>query len=322
MLSIITPAYNNPEQLEKLLGSIRPEAAGDSALEVIVVDDCSKDGSIKMAAAKYEFASYIRMGKNNGPAAARNEGAKFAKNDILLFLDSDTIVNSGTLPKIKEAFKKDSSIAAICGEYDIEPINESFAAKFKALMARSWIPRDNHITVFVARVGAIKKEVFEKLGGFDTGIRTASSEEWEFGRRLGNNGFTIHYDPSITVRHHFPAFKKQVRLFFHRAFMWVYVFKKYGGFDNTCTTPILALAQICGFLSLSFFILSAVNPNLLYAALSSFILFMTGSLRFFKLTLEREGLIFTLKAIPPALILSCSIVLGAFTGAAYFLLRR
>ena len=318
MFSIITPAYNNPAQLAKLLDSIRPEVERDLTLEVIVVDDGSTGDSVKDTTAGYAFARYTRMGTNSGPAAARNEGARLAKNDILLFLDSDVIVNSDTISKIRDAFRKDISITALCGEYDIEPANPSFAARFKALMARSWIPKEDRITVFVARIGAIRKSVFETMGGFDAGIKTASIEEWEFGRRLINNGYTIRYDPAIAARHHFPDFGKQLKLFFHRTFMWFYVFKRYGGFDNTCTTPGLAITQVFGSLTALFLLLSIVNMYFLYPAAGLLTLFMIGSRRFFRLTLEREGLIFTLGSIPLGLVLACSIVLGGVMGALYY----
>jgi GT2 family glycosyltransferase len=314
-MSIVTPAHNNPEQVSKLLRSIYPEKVNDRDLEVIIVDDGSSDDSIRRIVEKNNPATYIRLNENRGPAAARNIGAKLAKNDILLFLDSDVVLNRDTLSKITEKFNKDSPVKILCGEYDFEPENRSFFTRFKAIMARSWIPGGNTITVFVARLGAIRKDIFNKLGGFDEGIKTASSEEWEFGRRLINAGFTINYDPAITVKHHFPTFKRQMILFFHRSFMWLHVFRKSGKFDNTCTTPIQAVAQICGFLAVFFMIISVFRISAIFMSLFFLLLFITMNIRFFKLAFMREGLIFTLLSLPPALILSCSIVFGGLWAA-------
>lgn len=322
MISVIIPAYNNPQQVKKLLDSIRPEVVRDPNLEVIVVDDGSRGDSIRKVVEKSNFATYMKLRENRGPSAARNAGAKVARNNILLFLDSDVILNDDTLSRVKDKFNKDRSVSIFGGEYDIEPVNKTFPTRFKALMARSWVSKENNITLFVTRIGAIKKKVFNELGGFDESIKTASSEEWEFGRRLMDRGYTIYYDPAVTVRHHFPSFKKEIGLLFHRAFMWVYVFKKYRRFDNHCTTPLQSVSQICGFLAVIFLLAALINIAFIYLSLTFLALFILTNLRFFKLALKHDGLVFTLKSIPMALVLSCSIVLGGIWGVVYYFLYK
>lgn len=319
-MSLITPAYNNPEEVKKLLASVQPEVLKDRTLEAIVVDDCSSDDSIRKVAQESGFARYIRLDRNSGPAVARNVGAKSAKNEILVFVDSDVILNSDTLPRIRNKFSQDKSVAIFGGEYDLEPANPSFTTKFKSLMVCSWRPRENVVTDFLTRVGAIRKNIFDEMGGFDTNLRTAAVEDYEFARRLMNKGYIISYDPTLTVKHHFPEFKSQIRTFFHRSFMWIYIFKKYKKFDNTCTTPLIAIAQTCGFLSSLLLIIAVININFIYASLFFLILFVLTNLRFFKLTFKYEGLVFTLRSIPMALILSCSIFLGGILGVVYYFL--
>lgn len=315
--SFITPAYNNPQEVKKLLDSIRPEFQKDPTIEVLVVDDCSKDDGLRKIAAESGFAKYIRLEKNSGPARARNVGAEAAKNDILIFVDSDVVLNEDTLQRIRDKFR-DEKVGILGGEYDLEPANPSPAARFKALMVASWRPKENFVTVFLTRIGAIKKEIFAKFGGFDASLKTASVEDYEFGRRLMDAGHILYYDPAITVRHHFPPFRKQVKLFFHRAFMWVYTFRRCGKFDNTCTTPLQGISQLCGFLAIVSLSLSAVNIKLLFVSAAFLVIFVLTSSRFFLSTLEHEGLIFTLRAIIMALIISCSIALGALWGVIYY----
>lgn len=321
--SIITPAYNNVEEVKKFLDSVHNDKLKDRTLEVIVVDDCSKDYSIKKAVEEGGFAKYIRLEKNSGPSMTRNTGAKSAKNDILIFADSDVVFNNDTISRVRDIFKKNEAIDVFGGEYDIVPANPSIATKFKALMGRSWCPAEGVTTVFLARFGAIRKKVFDGLGGFDTELKTAAIEDYDLGRRLMNKGYVIHYDPTVTVRHHFPAFKKQVELFFNRAFMWVYVLKRYGKFDNICTTPVQGAAQICGFASVFFLAASLIKSAFIYPALIMLAAFILMNMRFFKLTLKNEGMIFTIMAIPMALIVACAITLGTFFGmASFFILRK
>lgn len=320
--SLITPAYNNPEEVRKLLDSIRPEAMKDKTLEAIVVDDCSKDRSLEKVVNESGFATYLRMDSNSGPAAARNAGAKAARNEILIFLDSDVILNSDTLSRIRDKFSMDRDLAIFGGEYDIEPANPSLSTKFKSLMVRSWSPRKDMVTVFLTRLGAIRRDIFFEFGGFDTNLKTAAVEDYELGRRLMSKGHAIHYDPAVTVKHHFPTFKKQIGLFFHRAFMWIYILKKYRKFDNTCTTPLLGLAQAFGFLSALSLVLAAANMNLIYLSLLFLALFIVANARFFGLVLKYEGPLFMLAAIPMALVISCSIVMGSACGIVYYTLMR
>lgn len=317
-ISLITPAYNNAQEVKKLLASVRNDYLNDNTLEVIVVDDCSRDDAIVRVAQESGFARYIRLDKNSGPAVVRNVGAKAAKNDVLVFVDSDVILNSDTLSRIRERFSADDPVAILGGEYDIEPENPSFATKFKSLMVASWRPRENVVTDFLTRVGAIRRDIFEELGGFNTVLRTAAVEDYEFGRRLMNKGYTMHYDPTLTVRHHFPSFKSQIRSFFHRSFMWIYIFRKYGRFDNTCTTPLMAVSQTCGFLSVVLLPAAIIHVGFIYASLFFLLLFLLTNLRFFSLTYRHEGTFFTLKSIVAALVLSFFIFLGGISGIFYY----
>ncbi len=315
--SFVTPAYNNPAQVKKLLDSIRPEAAKDPSLEVIVVDDCSPNEGLKKVVSESGFARYIRLDTNSGPAKARNVGGMAAKNDLIIFVDSDVILNQDTLSRIREKFS-DPKVDILGGEYDLEPANPSVGTRFKSLMVASWRPRENYVTVFLTRLGVIKKDIFVKSGGFDTNLTTASVEDYEFGRRLMASGYTMYYDENITVKHHFPSFKKQVKLFFQRAFMWMYAFEKCVKFDNTCTTPTQGLSQLCGFLAILSLVLWPFNSAMGWASVVFLAIFVATNSRFFMLTLKNGGASFAILSVLMALVISCSIVLGAAWGAFYY----
>lgn len=320
--SFITPAYNNPDEVAKLLESIKPEYTNDRTLEAIVVDDCSRNDSIRKVVGGYDFARYIRLERNSGPAIARNTGAKSARNEILIFVDSDVILNNDTLSKIREKFDRDDSIEILGGEYDLVPANPSTSTTFKSLMVRSWCPKGSTVTVFLTRLGAIKKSIFDKFGGFDAELKTASVEDYELARRLTKSGYAIYYDSSLTVKHHFPSFRSQLKLFFHRSFMWIYIFRKHGQFDNTCTTPLQAVTQLCGFFAVIFLLLGIAQIKYFSVFLIFLALFIMTNLKFFKLAFEHEGLIFALKSVPMCLAISCSIVLGSAWGVIYYFLYK
>ena len=102
--------------------------------------------------------------------------------------------------------------------------------------------------------------------------------------------------------------------------MWIYIFKRYRKFDNTCTTPLQGITQICAFLSCLFLAGSLVNLRFIYPALLFLILFLFANLRFFRLVFENEGLALTMLSVPMSLVIGCSIVLGAAWGVVYYYL--
>jgi len=82
MVSIVIPTYNAERFIPGLLDSIF--SSGIEDIEVIIVDDCSTDDTVKIAK-KYPVR-VIELRENSGPARVRNTSAKAAKGDIVFFL--------------------------------------------------------------------------------------------------------------------------------------------------------------------------------------------------------------------------------------------
>ncbi|MFH8464038.1 CDP-glycerol glycerophosphotransferase family protein [Streptomyces sp. NPDC017991] len=101
--SIVVPVHNVQGYLRTCLESVLDQSYGD--FEVIVVDDRSPDGSgaiIDEFAARDERVVAVHLPVNGGIGPARNHGAKLARGDYLLFLDSDDSYTPGTLRAIAE----------------------------------------------------------------------------------------------------------------------------------------------------------------------------------------------------------------------------
>ena len=84
--------------------------------ECLVVDDNSSDDSV--AVAKQFPVKVIELSENNGPAHARNSGAKTSSAAVLIFIDSDVLIFPDTISKIVQAFQEYKDVAAIIGSYD------------------------------------------------------------------------------------------------------------------------------------------------------------------------------------------------------------
>ncbi|MDR1205897.1 MAG: glycosyltransferase family 2 protein [Peptococcaceae bacterium] len=100
MVSIVTPAYNAGSVLAESIRSVAAQTYAD--WELIIVDDCSTDGSPAVAARFAETEPrirYHRNPRNSGAAFSRNQGVALARGEWIAFLDADDLMTSDKLAK-------------------------------------------------------------------------------------------------------------------------------------------------------------------------------------------------------------------------------
>lgn len=199
-VSVIVPVYNGakflPACLDALFASDYPK------FEVIVVDDGSTDGSAEISQTK--GANVIPSERRqSGPAAARNLAAKIAKGDILLFVDADVVVKTDTFSKVANAFQTQPEISALFGSYDDAPGEKNFLSQYKNLQHHYVHQTSNpEASTFWAGLGAVRRDVFLSLGGFDcVKFALPSIEDIEFGARLRAAGHRILLERNIQAKH-------------------------------------------------------------------------------------------------------------------------
>ncbi|MCP4456451.1 MAG: glycosyltransferase family 2 protein, partial [Cytophagales bacterium] len=93
LISIIVPNYNGEETIGKCLDAIY--ASTNDNFEVVVVDDCSTDGSVGII--RQYPCRLIELKENAGASKARNKGAENCKGDILFFTDADCVFQENTI---------------------------------------------------------------------------------------------------------------------------------------------------------------------------------------------------------------------------------
>lgn len=313
MISIVIPTYNSAKFMPALLESIFKQAVED--MEVIIVDDCSTDNTVETVE-KYPVR-VIRMEKNGGPARARNRGVDEARGDIIFFLDSDVIVLEGTVQEVKDYFIKNPGANCVIGVCATEPLNKGFVPKYMAMFEYIHLlgTRDNKVSVFAPRCGAIKKELFQSAGGYDESYKGADVEDFELARRI-NRIDSILLNPKMLVRHQFVNnFEEAVRNYFKRAVMWIHLFIKDKQLDNAGpTSPSNGIAAICSFLSLLSLLFVPVLPSARYFFILFMVVFLFMNLKWWNFMRKEAGLQFSLKALVLNYLLGIDIIIASMYG--------
>ncbi|EHA1098367.1 TPA: glycosyltransferase family 2 protein [Vibrio alginolyticus] len=122
-LSVIIPAYNVEDYIEECLDSILNQNI--EGVEVIIVDDGSKDETLSKAK-RYERSNVKVVSQlNAGQSSARNRGLKLAAGKYIWFVDSDDVVSSNSIEKLREWVKEKPEIIAFNGDTIIDSNNSS-----------------------------------------------------------------------------------------------------------------------------------------------------------------------------------------------------
>ncbi|MDP8254848.1 MAG: glycosyltransferase [Candidatus Alcyoniella australis] len=312
MISVIIPARNEQQVLPGLLSSLAAQTYSNR--EVIVADDCSDDRTSELA--EQAGARVVRLERPGGPAAARNAGAAVAQGELLLFLDADTQAPPDLLERFARAFGVPRPPTALVGRYHHQPLNPGWFPRYKARLTELWFGDRMLCDSFETNLGAIGRETFEALGGFDERFLGADVEDYEFGDRVWQVG-PIVMDPGLQVRHHFPGFWRNARNFYSRSRMWVQL--RLSGrrrFDRSAATPWDAIASL---LSLAVLLwplgLLLVDPAIWWRIMLLLLIgFLTGNRRLLIHMLRSEGIFFTLAAVPATIVQQSAAACGALVG--------
>lgn len=329
-LSIVIPAYNSVGTILPLLDSIADSrGVRFEEIEIIVVDDKSSDNTVevvKMANIPQgckASKAIICLKKNLGPAGARNVGVKYAKGKVVLFLDSDVIVYKNTLYEVIRSFREDPDLHALTGVWDKKQKSSKFFPKFKALRDWSyWInerdPR-NYYYLFSTRIAAIKKELFLRLGGFDTTYKAALVEDIELTYRIARR-YAVVFNPKVIVHHEFEDFAPIAKKYFWRSFYWSRIYRERKKFDPVATTGKEALTTISAGGLVFFSILSILSylshlsdlrEKTLIGLLAVGTIHLWGVRKFLWFCFKEEGLWFAVRAFFVGVVLYLVILAGA-----------
>jgi glycosyltransferase involved in cell wall biosynthesis len=320
MISVVIPTYNAERFMPALLESIFKTGVED--MEVIIVDDCSTDNTVQIV--RNYPVKLIQLEANSGPAKARNIGVKAAGGDIILFLDADVIVMDGTIREVKDCFDKNPMANCVIGVCATEPLNNGFVPRYMAMFEFIHLigTKDNKVSVFAPRCGAIKKDFFEKIGGYNESYRGADVEDFELARRI-NKVDCIILNQKIWVKHQFANFKQAVRNYFKRTVMWVHLFFREKKLDNAGpTAPSNGIAALCSFSSFLTLFFIPFTKIAKYFFIFLLIGFFLANIKWWNFMRKEAGLGFSVKALFLNYILGIDIMIAAIYGVISYPWKR
>jgi len=210
LLSVVIPTFNRRTTLARVLDALleqRPEAG--AAVEIVVVDDGSTDGTGDVLAARAAVVSLSQP--NGGPARARNRGAAAATGERLLFLGDDTVPERGFLAVHAGETRPGIAVLGYTG-WDAERmrvtpllrhLNENGLQFGYAI-----IPDAENVpfNFFYTSNVSLDRRLFLDLGGFDESFPFAAFEDVELAYRAMTAGrLRMVYRKAARTRHDHPT---------------------------------------------------------------------------------------------------------------------
>jgi glycosyltransferase involved in cell wall biosynthesis len=206
LVSVIIPAYNAERTLQRAIDSVL--AQDYQPIEIIVVDDGSKDGTSEIAAGYLHNAlRLLRLPRNRGEGGVLNEGIANAKGEYIAFLDADDEWLPTKLTRQVAVLESNSAaIMATCGCRFVDAsgnLVEEFGMCPPAV-AKNQIWRSLLAATSIAKpCVVVRASAFKQLGAFDTTVLIMADQDMWI--RLASAGEVEFVDEYLTVAHDTPG---------------------------------------------------------------------------------------------------------------------
>jgi GT2 family glycosyltransferase len=203
-LSVVVPVRNGGRDFERCLQRLRDSQVTD--FELIVVDDGSTDDSASLA--RKAGATVVHHPLPQGPAAARNLGARVATGPLIFFLDADVAIHPHALELALARFDSDPGLSALFGSYDDTPTAPGIVSQYRNLLHHHVHQQGQFhqgirpAHTFWTGCGIIRRDVFLDYGGFDPRLYPRPAiEDIELGYRLTRAGHRIVLARDVLATH-------------------------------------------------------------------------------------------------------------------------
>lgn len=275
-LSVIILSYNTKEITDECLR--RLQSSVDSCqtklknkIQVIVLDNASSDGSAKMISKKHPWVELIESKENTGYSKGNNIAFQKTKYPLVLFLNSDVFVEAYSIEKAVQYFTEHNcDILGVKLRFEdgtFQPSGGFLPNPLNVILwilgigqiynpfhpkSKSFFEKERDVGWVMGAFFMIKKQVFEKIEGFDEDI-FMYMDEVDLCKRAKIKGFKVCFTPSVEVIHlHRASSKDNPENVFTRELTGIkYYFEKYYPKHYPFTRVFLLLGLILRILAFS-----------------------------------------------------------------------
>lgn len=193
LFSVVIPTYHRNDLLAKCLDCLAPgvQTLKSQLYEVIVTDDGSHTSAQQLVGDCYPWVIWI-AGSCKGPAANRNNGAKYAQGEWLVFTDDDCLPDAQWLEAYAQAVAAEPGCLVFEGCTYVDRPRQSLAEISPVNEMGGYLWSCNF---------AIQRQLFESLRGFDERFHYATMEDVDLRLRLTKLGYSFSFIKAASVCH-------------------------------------------------------------------------------------------------------------------------
>ncbi|MFC1559865.1 glycosyltransferase family 2 protein [Candidatus Margulisiibacteriota bacterium] len=198
-ISIVIVNFNNSKLLKDCLNSINT-STHKAGLDIILVDNASKDDSVKMVKENFKGVRVIENKENLGFIKASNQGLRVAAGRYSMLLNDDTIVQDGAFDKMLEYMDKHKKVGAVGPK--LLNVDRSAQRQGSILGPKFW--KLEHVKEVDFLVGAclmVRKEAIEQAGILDENF-LFYNDDLDWCRRIRKAGWKTIFYPEAHVIHY------------------------------------------------------------------------------------------------------------------------
>jgi glycosyltransferase involved in cell wall biosynthesis len=296
-LSIIIPFHRGVESLRRSVEAFLPLAPG---WELIIAGDAPIEDCEPLA--RESGARLLNLPGPQGPAVARNRASEIAAGEVLVFVDADVVASRAAVERVSHVFEAHSDVSAVFGAYDETPWDPGFVSQYKNL-AHSYIHQSSATVAqtFWSGFGAVRRQAFEAVGGFDERFRRPSVEDIDLGYRLTAAGFHVRLDPSLRACHlkRWTLWSMIVSDVRDRGIPWTQLILRGGRFNSDLNLKSSYRAcVVLAYVALLFAVLGWFEPRLVWPIPFLIAALVGLSRNYYTFFYRQRGLWFVVRVLP------------------------
>jgi len=220
-VTVLIPAFNEERVIERSVARVLDSR--DVRIEIIVVDDGSKDRTSEIVRTAYAGEPRVRLLtlENGGKARALNKGLELANGEIVIALDADTQFEPNTIARLVRWFA-DPQLGAVAGNAKVGN-RVNLVTRWQALeyitaqnLERRALARLDAVTVVPGAVGAWRLEAIRAVGGYPP---DTLAEDQDLTIAIQRAGWKVHYDQFAVAWTEAP---ESFRALAKQRFRWAY----------------------------------------------------------------------------------------------------